>query len=275
MVTDSTADIPPDLAVAWRVRVVPLSVHFGDETFRDGVDITPQQFYARMSREAALPRTSQPPPALFEQAFREFVDEEQDVVSLHISGKLSGTVNAANLAAQTFPADRIRVLDTQVVSLALMLVVRHAALLAAEGATLEAVAEGAERAAAHCSLIAMIDTLENLHRGGRIGGVASLLGGLLSVKPVICLRDGIVTPLERVRTRTRALERVLQLVLEQRPFDGPLVVGHCDNLTNAEQLRASLSAALPDIEVILGDIGPVVGTHGGPGATGIGYVRQT
>ncbi len=274
IVTDSTADVAPALKSAWDLTVVPLTVHMGGETYRDAVDLTAQQFYERLAREKELPRTSQPSPALFEDAYRSLLDAGYDVASIHISSGLSGTYNSATIAAQHFPKECIRVLDSRIVSLAHLLVVRRAALLAQQGADLDTVADAAVQDAEHGGLFAMVNTLEYLQRGGRIGGLSAFLGGLLSVKPILGLKEGKVIAVERVRTRPKALDRLVRLIADQQPFSGPIIVGHGNDLEGGEQLRKKLAEALPGVEILTGEIGPVVGTHAGPHAVGAGFIRQ-
>lgn len=274
IVTDSTSDVPPELAEAWGVTIVPLSVHFGDRTYRDGVDITKREFYGRLQREKELPRTSQPPPPLFEVTFRSLLDDDCDVVAITISSTLSGTYNVAQLVARKLAPDRIRVVDSRLVTLATMTVVRAAALRAREGAGLEEVAQYAGDVARRATFFAMVDTLEYLQKGGRIGRLSAFLGGLLSVKPLITMRDGQLVPLERVRTRARGLERLAQVIADQRPFDGPLIVGHSDSPELAGELRRALDAAAPGVEMIEAELGPTVGTYAGPNAVGAALVRR-
>lgn len=274
IVTDSTSDLPAELARAWDVAVVPLSVHFGDRTYRDGIDITRREFYARLQREKELPRTSQPPPPLFEAAFRSLLDDDCDVVAILISSTLSGTFNVAQLVARTLAPERIRVLDSGLVTLGTMAVVRAAALRAREGAALDEVARYAGDVARRATFFAMVDTLDYLQKGGRIGRLSAFLGGLLSVKPLLTMREGHLVPVERVRTRARGLERLSQIAVEQRPFDGPLVVGHSDNVELADVLRRELLAAAPGIEIIDAELGPTVGTYAGPNAVGVALLRR-
>lgn len=274
IVTDSTSDLPAELAKAWGVTVVPLSVHFGSQTYRDGVDITYDEFYGRLRREQELPRTSQPPPPLFEAAFRSLLDDDCDVVAILISATLSGTYNVAQLVARTLAPDRIRVLDSGLVTLGTMVVVRATALRARESADLDDVARYASDVARRATFFAMVDTLDYLQRGGRIGRLSAFVGGLLSVKPLITMRDGQLVPLERARTRARGLARLSHLVVEQQPFDGPLVVGHSDNPELAAELRRGVRAAVPDVEIVDAELGPTVGTYAGPNAVGAALLRR-
>ena len=272
IVVDSTFDFSPEEAAALGLTVVPLLVRFGDETYVDRVTISPAEFYAKLATARVMPTTSQPTPARFAEVYKTLLDDGNDVLSLHISSALSGTYNSANLAREQVDPERIATVDTHQVTLGAQPLARAAAKALAEGRSLSELVALVTDMQARVHVIATLGSLEHLRRGGRIGRLASLVGGMLSVKVLITVKDGIVAPLERVRTRQRALLRVEELILEQAPYDGPLHVGHCDDLSTAELLVSRLRAALPGQEIIVHEIGPVVGTHAGPGTVGAGVV---
>lgn len=269
IITDSTADLPPDLVRELDIAVVPLSVHFGTEVFRDGLELTTDQFFARLAASPVHPTTSQPSAGAFLEVYRPLLDEGHEVLSLHVSGKLSGTMNSALLAQRDLDVgSRLEVVDTGLASLALGLVVLAAARSAHSGETLREVAEQARTASARTHLLLFLETLEFLRRGGRIGRVQAFLGGLLSFKPIIELRDGEVHPVERVRTRGRAVERLLEWAQGYGNIQEAGVL-HSTTPDHAHAVADRLRDLLPEVPVLVGQYGPVIGVHVGPGGMAI------
>ena len=265
VVTDSTADLPPEVAKAHGITVVPLNVQFGEESYRDGVDITPDQFYQRLVSSPRLPTTSQPSVGAFIEAYQGIAEGAEGIVSVHISGKLSGTCNSATQAqtelAETVP---IEVVDTRQASLATGLVALAAARAAQAGGSFAEVAVEARRAAEEVSVLFMVDTLEYLQKGGRIGKAAAFLGGLLNVKPLLTIRDGEVHPLERARTRSRAVARLVELVRQAAPVR-ELAVMHSTTPEDAEELARRVAPLLSEGEVVMGGWAASSAPTRGPG----------
>lgn len=273
IVTDSTADLPEGMAEELEITVVPLKVFFGEEAYRDGVDITPDQFFARLAKSHVLPTTSQPSVGDFLEVYQSLSQEADGIVSIHIAASLSGTVEAASLARQSLAEGcPIEIMDSSSTSLGLGLVVMKAAAAARAGASLEEVAAVARRAAEQLHIYFMVDTLEYLQRGGRIGRAQAFLGTLLQVKPILSIRDGVVHPLERVRTRAKALDRLFELITAF-PSVTDFGVVHATTPQDAQALVQRLGNARPDTPVFLSRLGPVVGTHGGPGVVGVGALE--
>jgi DegV family protein with EDD domain len=272
VVTDSTADLPPDLARALDIVVVPLNVHFGTETYLDGVTITPAQFYERLQRERTLPKTTQPSIGAFLEVYRRYVNH-QGILSLHISSKLSGTYNAAYQASQEVAGQcPIVVVDTLQASMGLGLVVLAAARAVQRGASLEEAAQVARRTAARCHFFGVLDTLEYLEKGGRIGKAAAFLGTVLQVKPILTLKDGEAHPLERVRTRRRARERLVEIARQMAPW-AQIAVVYSTTPDEAHALAEDLRPQAPPEGVLVAQLGAVLGTYLGPGALGIALER--
>jgi DegV family protein with EDD domain len=272
VITDSTADLPPEVAEQLGIRVVPLNVHFGEETYKDGITITADEFYRRLVSSPALPTTTQPSVGEFIQVYKEL--EGQEVVSIHISAKLSGTINSALQAKEALGAgENIAVVDSKQVSMGLGLIVMEAARAAQQGASFREVVEEAERAIPQTQFLGLLDTLEYLQKGGRIGKAQAFLGTLLRIKPILSVRDGEAHPLERVRTRERALDRLVEIVKEYAPLKA-LAVIHSTTPEEAEALRQRLSPLAPDIDILMGRFGPIVGTHLGPGALGVALLSS-
>jgi len=222
VVTDSTATIPQSFLDEYNIRVIPLSVIWDEESFADGVDITPTEFYTRLSKSDTLPSTSQPPAALFKNCFTELLDQGKDVIAILISSGISGTVNSALQAQQEIASDRISVVDSKTASLAMALHVLAAARVAAAGGSLQEVTDTAIQTQDKTDVVFAVDTLEFLHKGGRIGGAKRMFGSMLNIKPILEIQDGVIEAADQVRTQQRALERLISLVQEKAGDDLPL-----------------------------------------------------
>jgi DegV family protein with EDD domain len=269
IVTDSTSDLPPALAAARSITIVPLTLNFDGQTLLDGVDITPSEFYRRLPNATSHPTTSQPSPGQFAEVYNALLADHDAIVSIHISEKLSGTFESAQQAADMTDPTRVHVIDSQVVSMALGLVALGAATLAAKGAEAEAIVEKVNSMRGLVETYFSVATLEFLRRGGRIGRASALLGSVLQVKPVLCIRDGLVTPLERVRTFERALSRVVELARAVDRGQGICaIVGHAGAEADAERVARELEPIAETL--MIQPLGPVVGAHAGPGVVGVG-----
>ncbi len=266
VVTDSTADIPRQGADDLGIVVVPLNVMFGTESFRDGIDLTPGDFLDRLREAPTLPTTSQPPVTAFETVFRDARERGQDVVCVTISADLSGTHNAARLAADAVDPERIRIVDSRATTMQEGWVAIAAARRAREGASFDQVAEAAEAAISRARLYAVLRTLDYVHKGGRIGRAQQLVGSALAIKPILGVVDGIVTPVERVRTWKKAVTRVAELVT---PTPTDILVIHSDNLDDAQGVAAKLRQMYPDATIDIGWAGAAITTYAGPGAVGV------
>jgi DegV family protein with EDD domain len=265
IVTDSTADLPPALAGARGVTVVPLTLHLDGKSLLDGVDITPAEFYRRLPAATTHPTTSQPSPGRFAETYTALLKDHESIVSIHISEKLSGTFDSARQAADMTDPKRIRVIDSGVASMSLGLITLVASTLSARSADAEAIEAKVNAMKPHLQTYFSVATLEFLRRGGRIGRANALLGSVLQVKPVLCIRDGLVTPLERVRTFDRALTRVVELTRALDKGKGVcIIVGHADAERVARELKPIADT------LMIQPLGPVVGAHAGPGVVGVG-----
>jgi fatty acid kinase fatty acid binding subunit len=269
VVTDSTSDVP----VAWRERygieVVPLRVLFGEESFRDRVDLTAGEFFDRLRRADRLPTTSAPSPGDFATVYERLSHECDGAVSIHLSGELSGTVEAARVGARSVEGFPVHVVDSRCITIPVAFLCRAAA----EAPSLDEAVRRAEERVPRQRILALLDTLRYLEMGGRIGRASALLGTMLDVKPILGMVDGRVAPLDRVRTRRKAIPRLLELLRGDLPVER-LAVMHAQAPEDAERMRAELAAELPDVEVEVGEIGPVLGTHVGPGAVGLTYLKR-
>ena len=269
IVTDSTADIPPGLATSRAITVVPLTLNFDGKSLLDGVDIRPDEFYRRLHSVTVHPTTSQPSPGRFADVYKSLLSAHDSVVSIHISQKLSGTYESARQAAAMTDPKRVRVVDSELVSMSLGLITLAAASLAASGMDASSIEAKVIDMRSSIQTYFSVATLEFLRRGGRIGRASALLGSVLQVKPVLCIRDGLVTPLERVRTFERALNRVVELTREvDRGHGVCVIVGHADAEADAQRIGRELDSIAETL--MIQPLGPVVGAHAGPGVVGVG-----
>jgi fatty acid kinase fatty acid binding subunit len=269
IVTDSTADLPTQLATDMSVTVVPLTLQLDGQSLLDGVDITAAEFYRRLPRATTHPSTSQPSPGRFAETYQSLLADHDSVVSIHISEKLSGTYASARQGAEMTDPRRVHVIDSELVSMSLGLLTLVASAMAAGGSDANAIEEKVVSMRQQIQTYFSVATLEFLRRGGRIGRASALLGSVLQVKPVLCIRDGLVTPLERVRTFDRALNRVVELTREVDHGAGVcVIVGHADAEVDAERVGRELEPIAETL--MIQPLGPVVGTHAGPGVVGVG-----
>ena len=272
VVTDSLADVPPAMADALGVSVVPVTVSFGLESFRDGIDITSAQFFDRLASDKIFPKTSQPSVGAFSEVYDALAAQGHDIVSVHASGKLSGTVNSAALAAREVSGVGVEVVDTMSASLGEGLVVLAAARLAQAGASLQEVASAASEAVSKVEVYFLLDTLEYLQKGGRIGRAQALLGSLLSIKPILTVVEGEVHPFERVRTRAKAVARLKAVVTAKGPY-AELAVIHATTPGEMEDLASALAPLALDRSVVTSTIGSTIGAYTGPGILGVATLK--
>lgn len=271
IVTDSTADLPPDVAAEHRIEVVPLTVLFGDEELRDGVDITADRFFRRLQREPTLPTTSQPSVGAFREAYERLAAEgATEIISVHISSKLSRTLDSARQGAAGLGV-RVTHVDSRLVSFALGLGAVAAAQAAEQGKRAEEVRTLLEDQFARTRVFFVLDTIEYLRRGGRIGRAAGIVGSLLKVKPILSLEAGEVVPIGRARTRAKAIEEALSIAAEYRPIE-QIGTAHATTPEDLAYVTDRLRGLAPDASVLTGSLGPVVGVHAGPRAIAFAIV---
>lgn len=274
VVTDSTCDLPAALVAEHGITVVPLTVVFGEEALLDGVEIDANGFYERLRDFPGVPRTSQPSVQRFVEAYKALASDGHEIVSIHLSSRLSGTLNSASIARDQLAHEaHIELIDSYQVSMGLGSIVMDAAIAAAAGGTLAEVAYAARRAMDRTRVVACLDTLEYLRRGGRIGRATSMLGSLLSIKPLIQVENGEIAPFDRVRTRSKALDRLFAVATEDRNVRR-MFVGCGGNDDEARAFMERLRPMLPHTEFHLGQVGPAVGVHGGPNILGVAFTGR-
>jgi DegV family protein with EDD domain len=278
IVLDSTADLAGARERYPNMRVVPLYVHFGDETFRDGVDLTGQAFYERLSVARALPTTSQPTPHDFAQVYDELAaDGFERIWSIHLSGKLSGTCQSAELAAKDRADDRVRVVDSGSASLAVAQLALGVERLLEQGTTDAEIDAFVARFRERSRIVFTVETLEFLQKGGRIGRAQALVGSLLNVRPILSLEDGVVVPVARVRGRQKALAEFERALVDGTSDDTTLrvAIAHADAPEWVDEITELVQRVRPRAVVDLVEtLGAVVGTHAGPGAVGFFWIED-
>lgn len=272
ILTDSTADLPKKVADAHDISVMPLNLHFGEEILKDGEDIWAEEFYHRLSFEASLPTTSQPSPGEFVDLYRRIAKKGDTVLSIHLSEKLSGTINSSRLAGEILKGEiEVISIDSAFVTMPFALVVLEAAKAKEEGQDLEGILSRIEWAKQHMAFYFTVGSLEHLHRTGRIGKATTLLGNLLNIRPVLSMKDGLIVPVEKFRGNSNRLDRrFLELIradLAEEPAEVFLI--HANAIDEAKRLEEACRENIPGVEVSSAIAGPIVGVHAGPGAFGI------
>jgi DegV family protein with EDD domain len=264
IVTDTLSDITSDLAQELGVTVVPLYVRFGNDVYRDRVEITTEEFYRRLVSEPVLPSTTQPTPNDFAEAFNNLAKETDEILVIVVSSKLSGTYQSALQAKDTFEGEcRIEIIDSLSVAMGLGLIVIAAAKAVKNGANLDEVVDLARRAVSRSHVIAYFDTLKYLAKGGRIGKASSLLGSMLSVKPILMVKDGEMAPLTRVRSVHAGIDYMYHFVAGFSSIEG-LAVEHATTPDDADKLVERLGSLYPKERIYRSIVSPVIGTHAGP-----------
>lgn len=268
---DSSADIYGKIAEETGIIKVPLSVHFGDAVYEDGVDLTPDAFYQLLITSHDLPNTSQPSPGDFLNAYRRHSEPGDTIFSFHLSSKLSGTYQSALLASRQIDDRDVRVIDTRSASLGVAMPAIMATRWATAGNSVESIERRTQAMIQNQSVYFLVDTLDYLHRHGRIGKAQALFGSLLQIKPVLTLDDGVVAPAEKVRGQNRAIARLLELVKSKFTPADQLLISVIDAQVPdvANQLLSDLQVSFPRAEFLRTTLGPIIGTHTGPGTLGV------
>ena len=271
VVTDSTSSLTPAMGEEYGLHIVPEYVMFGDQTYSDGVNLDAETFYRLLQSSSRLPTTSQPSVQDFMKLYTALSEQVEAIVSIHISQKMSATLDSARAACQQLPGVQIHVIDSRSVSMGLGLIAIAAARAAAAGKEVDEVVSLVEALIPRVNVIFTVDTLEYLHKGGRIGGATAFLGTMLNIKPVLYIKDGRIEPLERARTKKRAIERILELMAERVGEAKGLnaAIMHCTVPEEARALGEEVKARFHPAELLVTEAGPIIGTHGGPGTLGV------
>jgi len=278
ILTDSTANLPAEWVKQYAIRIIPLKIHWGNETYLDGIDLTPEEFYMRLSNSKSLPTTSQPSIQDFLMAFNSLADEgATGIVVPLISSGISGTVDSAQAAARQFTRVPVEIIDTQITSMGQVMIILASAWAAEQGASLQEVRQAAEEVIKRLHVFFAVDTLEYLHRGGRINGASRYFGTALDIKPILFFNsEGKIDALERVRTKKKALQRLIALA-EQQANGRPVHVGivHANVPQAAQGFRGEVEKRLNCKEIFTVEFSPVIGVHVGPGTIGIALYSES
>lgn len=276
IVTDSTAYIPTDLVKKYKITVAPQILIWGDKTYNDGVDIQPEEFYSRIKTAKVMPTTSQVSAGVLQGIFQGLIDKGHEVLGVFISSKLSGTMQSAAQAREALGsnAGKVTLIDSQSTAMAMGFMALAAARALEQGAGMADCRALIEKAIPLTGVFFAVDTLEFLHRGGRIGGAQRFIGSALNLKPILALKDGRVEAEDRVRTKSKALDRVLELVGEQVKGKSPVRIAtlHANAEEEARGLLEKARVEFSATEAILASVSPVVGNHAGPGTVGLAFM---
>lgn len=274
IITDSTSDIPESIISDLDIEVVPLNIHIGQDNFKHGVDIGTDEFYTKLLTGSELPKTSQPSPGEFLDVYNKFLDQSDAIVSIHVTSKLSGTYNSAIQAKSELNVTKpIEVVDSATVSMALGLIVIRAAKIAKDGGTLEEVLKEIEHCSSNTEVLVVLDTLEYLEKGGRIGKASALIGSILSLKPILTVEDGIVGTFGKARTFTKAMNSLEEAIKGFTPVSDASVFYSTDKSV-ADDMIDRLSGIVEPDKLVVSRIGPTVGTYAGPKAIAVAVIKK-
>ena len=269
VVTDSTADLPDEWRERYDIEVVPLKVLFGEETFRDGVDMSNEQFFARLATSTKLPTTSAPSPGEFAQVYQRLAKDHDGCISIHIGAQLSATAEAARVGAQSVEGFRVEVVDSETVTMPMAFLCK----VAAEAGSLDQATASVRQLIPGCRVLALLDTMRYIEMGGRVSRAQAMIGTLLDVKPMLLVKDREIKAVDRVRTRSRAIPRMIEFFESDMPVEYVGVM-HAEAAEEAGRIAAGLRERHPDLEIPIGQIGCVLGTHTGPKALGLVYIKK-
>ncbi len=277
VVTDSTGYIPENLLKELDIRVIPLHVIFGEKVYQDNVDLKSDDFYPMLKESKALPTTSQPSPKEFMDVYKPILDKGDKIISIHISSGISGTTNSAYQAKEMLASQDIEIIDSKSAGMALGFVAVVTARLAKKNASLQECKALAEKAVENSNVYFMVNTLEYLHKGGRIGGASAVLGSALDLKPILYFKDGKIESFEKVRTKKKAINRIIEISKEKIGTTRPLHIAilQVEAEEDAEYVKAELGNFYKPEEIedlMITGLSPVIGTHTGPGVIAICYV---
>jgi len=276
VVTDGTSSLTPAQGEQYGLHVAPVYVTFGEKTYLSGVDLDAAEFYRLLHASKNLPTTAQPTAQDFIDIYTKLVDEVDEIVTVVISHHMSATLQSALMAQEQFTAIPTHVIDSESVSLGLGMMAIAAARAAAQGQDAQQVVQLLEKIKQSMNVIFTVETLEYLHKGGRIGGATAFLGSALSIKPILYVKDGRIEPLERARTRKRAVAHLLELVEEKvGKSEAHFAVLHCEADEEARELGEQVKAKFNCAELVIAEAGPIIGTHAGPGTLGLSFYPVT
>jgi DegV family protein with EDD domain len=278
ILADSTCDLNEEIRKQHDIHMIPLNVHFGEAAYKDNVNLTPTAFYDMLKTNPVHPKTSQPTPEDFKTKYSELLSDGSEVISLHISSKMSGTVQSAEMAKKELDSDRIHIVDSEFVTMGLGFMAMECSRARDAGKSAAEILDMVEKLKKEMRLYFIVDTLEYLQKGGRIGKASAIIGGLLNIKPILTIKDGQVTPFEKVRGSSKVFSRMSAIFADACKQTGPaditLGFAHAAGAELLEQLKAKISETFDCSNSLVTEIGPVVGTHAGPGSLLICYYKK-
>lgn len=276
IITDTTSCLPVEIAEQYSIPVIPQIINLGSRSYYEGIDIDNDTFLKELQTMQELPKTAAPPPELFVKTINDIARNDEAILCIHPSEDVSGTIRSATVAAQEFPDIDIRVVDTRTIGSPLGTMVQLAAEWAANGMEIDSIEENLMEMIPRCKIYFLVDTLEFLAKGGRIGGASALLGNILQIKPILIFKDGTVDQFEKERTHKRALNRLLELVVSQSPHEANAYISimHADAHKEAENLTDQLKIIMGLEHIPIRNIPPAIITHGGPGILGVGFFTK-
>ena len=277
IITDSTCDMALEELEQLNVEMLPLTVRFGDEIYRDGIDLSHKEFYEKLEMAEELPQTSQINPAEFEAKYREIINSGDDIVSIHIGGKLSGTLQSANIAADMVDSSRIYCVDSYSASFGMTMIIKMAVRMRDAGKSAKEIAQECAKVAKRARIVAIVSTLKYLKMGGRLSSGSAFIGEMLGIKPVALVSDGEVSIIGKARGERAALEMMKRFIAEHKvDYNFGVAFGHSNALENLYKKMEYFKKAFPkmrECSSFISDLGPVVGTHIGPGLFAVGYIE--
>mgnify|MGYP001335540515 FL=1 len=272
LVTDSTCDLPKSVVKDKNIKVIPLNVHFGEETFLDGIDLQSNEFFEKLSTSEIHPQTSQPSVGRFVETYNDLLKKHDSILSLHISSKLSATYNSALQAQKEIGNEKIKVIDSMNGTLGLGAIVHHIADLNQKGESFENLVKEAEKIIPNAIFMGLVPTLEYLAKGGRIGKARAFMGSLLKIKPILSAVDGEIQSVGKARTLIKGMDFIVDEMKNRKI--SKLFIVHANHEERANLLKEKTKDLIDPKDVIIAEFGPVVGTHLGPGAFGVGFISS-
>lgn len=275
IMVDGTGDLTRGRMEELGIICVPLTVNFGEKSFVDGVDLTSGEFYNNLRTKEEIPTTAQPTPHAFEEAMQACLDRGEDIVCVLLGKDLSGTVQSANIAKEALESDKIWVIDTDTVCASLSILIEVAAKRAKDGASAEEIYKEITALAPRSRVYAAVETLKFLRKGGRLSGTAAVIGTMLNLHPIVTVKGGMVVNIGKARGKKKVYTMLKDLVLADGIDDAyPVIFSHGDALENLEELKSNFAEDIDVSEALYGEIGPVVGTHAGPGIVAFGFIAK-
>ena len=278
ILVDSTCDLSKDILKENDIHTIPLTVHFGDEEYKDGIDLTPVEFYKMLQSNPHHPKTSQPTPEDFKMKYNELLADGSEIISIHLSSKMSGTIQSANMAKKELQSDRIHIIDSEFVSAIFGMIAIECAKAVKQGKSVTEIIQLINTLKSSMNIYFIVDTLEYLQKGGRIGKASAIIGGLLNIKPILTIKEGQVCPFEKIRGTKKVFERLTSLVEDFKNKNEStgieLAFAHASDEALLQKLVDSVNNVYNCSDLLITEIGPVVGTHVGPGTLAVCFYTK-